>query len=316
MPFEFRQSINLLPGDRIAASEPRLHVLGPASHLDLVGAHYEASIKDQPRMFLVGGPYASIEEAQRDGVRARRAVLLWALEQRVPIDLGDNRRRGGMTEAGVALFSQQLGVPVRDQLDGLDVYEFKDGQRFVRVEVQASRGIDASAAVRAIAHWYTEDRKISDKQELAAELFCSAGFDTPFRSRFLTLMTALEALLEHQPRSASVIELVELLEKTVSASDVPAAEKKSLLSNLKWLHKESVGQAGRRTADTLLAGRTYDGRTPGSYFSSCYEMRSRLVHSGHIADDVDLLVVSNTLQQFVGDLLHSSIGVVGSKEPL
>ena len=124
-------------------------------------------------------------------------------------------------------------------------------------------------------------------------------------------MTALEALLEYQPRSAPVIELVELLEKTVSTSDVLAAEKKSLLSSLKWLHNESIGQAGRRRADTLLAGRTYDGRTPGRYFSSCYELRSRLVHSGHIADDVDLLVVSNTLQQFVGDLLHSSLGVAG-----
>ena len=50
MTFEFRQSINLLPDDRIAASEPRLHLPGSAGHLNLVGAQYESPIKAKPRM--------------------------------------------------------------------------------------------------------------------------------------------------------------------------------------------------------------------------------------------------------------------------
>jgi hypothetical protein len=307
MEFEFRQSISLVPDDRIEAPDSCLHLPGSASHMNIMGARFDLPIVDYPRVFLVGGPYPSAEEARRDGSRARRAVLLWALERRIPIDLGDSIRRGGITDYGIALLSQQIDAPVREQLDGLDVYEFKEGQKFVRTEAQASRRIDPLSAAHDIADWYTEDRKISDKQELAAELFCLSNFDSQLRSRFLTLMTALETLLEYKPRPTPVIELVQLIEMTVRESRVSDTEKQSLAGSLKWLRNESISQAGRRMADTLLAGRTYDGRTPSKYFSSCYELRSSLVHSGQIADGIDMLTVSNTLQQFTGDLLLASI---------
>jgi hypothetical protein len=312
MPCEFRQQINLVPGTKIDDQAPRLWLPVAGGHLRVVGWKYESPIADASRFLLVGGPYESENEARSDGLRARRAILLWALERRLSIDLGDNRRRGGLTAGGIEHFSQMVGAPVRDQLHGLDVYESREGLRFVNTEAEAHLQIGSSRTLERMAFWYQENRELTKKQELATELYCAAGFDTPFRSRFLTLMTALESLLEYQPRSAAVISLVTSMEEAVSSSTVAPHEKKSLLSSLTWLHDESIGQAGRRTADALLVGQTYESRKPGKYFSDCYELRSRLVHSGQVAADVDLLNVANSLQRFVGDLLHASIGIAAT----
>ncbi|MGC9222250.1 MAG: hypothetical protein ACP5H2_13090, partial [Solirubrobacteraceae bacterium] len=46
-----------------------------------------------------------------------------------------------------------------------------------------------------------------------------------------------------------------------------------------WLLDQSISQAGRRLAQTLGA-QTYDGKTPERFFTSCYTVRSHLVHGG------------------------------------
>jgi hypothetical protein len=198
---------------------------------------------------------------------------------------------------------------VRQQLHGLDVYEQQEGQRFVDINAEAGLRIGSGGASTSIARWYEENRPITAKQELATELYCSASFDAPYRSRFLTLMTSVEALLDHQPRPTEVIAVVEGLEKMVTESTLNPKAKQSLRSSLAWLHQESIGQAGRRVASTLLPGATYRGVDPGKYFRQCYDLRSTIVHSGRVPSDVDLLEVVNQLHGFVGDLLHAAIGI-------
>ena len=108
----------------------------------------------------------------------------------------------------------------------------------------------------------------------------------------------------------SVVALVKSLEQTVRDSLIwQPDQKQSVASSLRWLYSEFIGQAGRRIANSLLIDRLYGGLSPGKYFSYCYELRSRIVHSGHIPENVDLLEVSNVLHQFVGDLLQASIGI-------
>jgi hypothetical protein len=309
MPFEFRIRFHLLPEDRLALAESRFDLPPEAHHLRLVAWKRDTTIAESPRVILVGGPYPTEDEARRDGQRARTALLLWALQRRLAIDLGDDRRRGGFTEAGRAHFSKHLGGPVREQLHGLDVYELIDGQVFVDISVSPGLQLGASTAIASLANWYLENRDLSDRQALASELYCAAHFDGPFRSRFITLMTAVEALLDYQPRPADVVKVVEELERTVDASTLERTAKQSLRSSLAWLHTESIGQAGQRTADQLLTGKEYGGKTPGKYFRDCYELRSTIIHTGRVPTVVDLLDTSNELHRFVGDLLHAAIRV-------
>lgn len=309
MQFEFRLRFHLLPDDRLDSAEPSLSLPVGENHLRLTAWRKDTLIQDNPRLVLIGGPYDSPENAVADALRTRRAVLLWALQRRLAIDLGESKRRGGLTPAGESWLEQQFGAPVRQQVHGIDVYQQQDGQLFVDISVSPGLKIDPQGASESIARWYNEDRNLSGKQELAAELYCSAHFDAPLRSRFLTLMTALEALLDHQPRSQEVIALVESLEQSVMGATLDKHAKQSILSSLEWLHQESIGQAGRRTATDLLPTGKYGGMSSSKYFRECYELRSTIVHSGRVPKDVDLLDVTNELHRFVGDLLHAAMGV-------
>lgn len=309
MPYEFRLRFHLLPDDRLAIPVALAALPAAAAHLRLAGWKRGALIEDSHRVFLIGGPYTSEDDACADGQRAQRALLLWALQRRLPVDLGDGRLRTQLTPAGVDHFARELGGPVRQQLHGLDVYEIQPNQVFVDLTLTPGLKIGQQSTVTALADWYTQDRTLSDRQALASELYCAAHFDTPFRSRFLTLMTSLEALLEYSQRPAEVVALVKELEDGVRKSQVLPAAKQSLLGSLQWLHQESIGQAGERTADAALPGRQYDSLPPGKYFRRCYELRSQIVHSGRVPDDIDLLELTNVLHGFVGDLLHATIGV-------
>ena len=77
---------------------------------------------------------------------------------------------------------------------------------------------------------------------------------------------------------AEIIAVVELLERAVKESLLDPKAQQSLLSSLEWLHEESIGQAGWRTASELLTDQEYGGVAPGKYFNECYELRSTIVH--------------------------------------
>lgn len=309
MPFEFRIRFHLLPEDRIALSDSLVRLPVERGHLRLVAWKKEATIEDSNRVFLVGGEYPTEEEARSDALRARKALLLWALQRRLAVDFGDDLRRSDFTAAGAEHFSKTLGGPVRTQVHGVDVYEKLEGQIFVDINLSPGLKIGAERTLSWLGKWYTEDPAIAPRVELAAELYCAAHFDSPFRSRFITLMTAIEALLEHKPRAAEVIALVELLESSVQNARISSDERQSILGTLVWLRTESIGQAGRRLAEQLLVGNVYSGMSPGKYFRHCYELRSAIVHTGRVPKGVDLLDVTNELHRFVGDLLHATISM-------
>jgi hypothetical protein len=119
MSFEFRLRFHLLPEDRIDLSENRIEVPIGDGHLRLIAWRRDTPINESPRAFLVGGPYPTEEDARADGLRARRSLLLWALQRRLAIDLGDGRKEGGFTEAGREHFAKQFGGPIREQFHGL-----------------------------------------------------------------------------------------------------------------------------------------------------------------------------------------------------
>lgn len=310
--FEFRQWFHLLPDHRINAAEYCLPLDGEASHLRLLATQLSKPIGEFSSIILEGGPYASREEAETDAVRCRRALLLWALQRRCAIDFGDNKDRGGFTAAGAEWVSKAFGVPVqklRTTVNGLDIFEKIEGRRFIQADVTAQLDMDGLGTASTIQRWYADSRVLTDKQALAAELYCASGFDKRFRSKFLTLMTAIEALLDHKPRSDAVLSIVKESEVAVDSSELPHRDKKSLLGSLSWLHTESIGQAGRRTANELLEGCTYGDNSPGKYFTECYELRSKIVHTGHVPKEIELQQVATELYRFVGDLLHAAIGI-------
>ena len=307
--YKFRLRFDLLHGDRFncSASEMELFKSRGGQIIRLRSAARGTPIQDHSRASLVGGPYESEDDARTAAEHARQALLIWAVKFRFGVDAGDGKIRSRLTDAGKAHFQKQLGKAVRNDLKGIDVYLDEGDVVFVNFEAKASVGKDAQSFATEIRDISERPWNLSDKQKLAVELYCASFFDEVIRSRFITLVTAVEALLDAQQRGPVVQTFVDQAKVSVQGLDIESAAKKALTSGLERLRQDSIGQAGRKISDQLLAGRSYGGLTPGKFFNTCYSIRSQTVHSGAPEDgEVDFLDLANKCQEFVGDLLMAS----------
>ena len=209
-------------------------------------------------------------------------MLLWAVRNRVGIDLGGRRAQGVITNAGLQWLEGQIGAPVRAAVHGIDVYEHIDGLVFAATNADASVGKAAQAFVEQVAGAITIPVPMTAKQELAGEILSASYFEASDRSRFITLITAVEALLDPQPRSPAALELVARLRGIVNDSGMDEATRAAMAGSLQWLRQESIGQAGRALATRLLPDRIYQAQAPERFFSFCYDLRSSILHLGTI----------------------------------
>jgi hypothetical protein len=269
-------------------------------------------IKEHSRASLIGGPYSSAAEAQAAAERAKRALLIWAVRNRVGIDLGGRPPRCVITHAGMQRFVEQIGSPVRTDVHGIDVYEHVDGLVFVSLNFDASIGKGASAFVEQVASAISTPVALSSKQELAGEILSASYFDASGRSRFVTRITAVEALLDPQPRSAAAQRVVAKLLEVVEEGGLDESTRAAMSGSLRWLNRESIGQAGRALAARLLHGRAYEGQAPDRFFSFCYNLRSSILHFGRVPVEItNFRNVCAAAHQFVCDILIASFAEVG-----
>ncbi|MGB7210653.1 MAG: hypothetical protein WBD27_18500 [Pyrinomonadaceae bacterium] len=181
--------------------------------------------------------------------------------------------------------------------------------RFASVNARLRLGKNARTFKNDFKEVFENQKEYSDKLLLACELYCAAYFDEMVKSRFVTLITAVEALLTPKNRSAKIRKLIGEFARSIKDAELDEEEKEPLLSALHFIKKESIGQAGRNLAGRELNSSKYDGRSSSDFFKFCYKIRSQLVHSGKSKLTTSELVdLSNTCSKFVGDLLGAHIG--------
>ena len=270
------------------------------------------AIKDHSRASLIGGPYPSYADAHVAAERAKRALLIWAVRNRVGIDLGGRRPRGVIYAAGLQWLEEQIGGPVRADVHGIDVYEHVDGLVFAALNADASIGKAAAAFAEQVSDAITTPVPLSAKQELAGEILSASYFDASDRSRFVTLITAVEALLDPQLRSAAAQQVVARMMRIVEEGGVDEGTRAAMSGSLQWLKRESIGQVGRALADRLLPTRVYEAQSPARFFTFCYELRSSILHLGNVPVTInDFPSVCAAAYTFVCDLLIASFAEAG-----
>jgi len=211
---------------------------------------------------------------------------MWAVRNRIGIDLGGRQPRTRITAAGLQLFEKQVGGPVRADIHGIDVYEHIEGLSFVAINADASIGKAAAPFVEEVAAAIASPVLLNAKQELAGEILSASYFDTSDRSRFITLVTAVEALLDPQPRPAAAQHIVAGMIQIVEQGELDEGHRASMLGSLHGLEAESIGQAGRALAERLLSGKVYERQTPAQFFNLCYGLRSSILHSGKVPAEI------------------------------
>ncbi|MBI3994466.1 MAG: hypothetical protein HY349_00685 [Nitrospirae bacterium] len=307
--YNFRLRFNLADSYRINsdAEEIVLFLTPTNQRIRLRTSALDTPINANPCAAVIGGPYVSANEARDAALQAKAALLYWSVEQRVGIDFGDGRQRSGFTNAGLALLQQQMGVPVRNDVHGIDVYEAIPGQRFVGLGGNLRVGKNPLDLTNTFGREFSEPRPLTEKQHLAAEIYSGSFFDVSQRSRFITLVTAVEALLEPLPRSKHAQSLVDKMQRLARSSSVDDATRDAIISSLQRFRFESIGQAGRSLARRLLPQQYYGECTSWVFFTTCYELRSQILHRGGVENsDVDLLELTNETEKFVADLVLTS----------
>ncbi len=308
--FNFRVRFNLPNGFRINAEEEKLPLVELPSGVEIVLATGQSGtpIKECSRAVVTGRGFETAEEARAVAEKVKSILLFWSVKYRHGIDLGDGRQRSVATEAGLALLEQEHGCPFRNDIHGIDVFEHQDNLKFVHVGMQATAQKHPGYLVETFRDEIHVNRSVSPKQELACELYVSSWFDVSYRSRFITLVTAVEALIEQKHHSRELIELLDSLKIDLERLSVPEEVKASVSGSLERLKHQSISQAGRELARTLLPNRQFQGKDADRYFSYCYNLRSVILHSGAAPNGADMLQAANEAEEFVSALLLASLG--------
>jgi hypothetical protein len=145
---------------------------------------------------------------------------------------------------------------------------------------------------------------LTSRERLAIDLFNTSFLESSSATRLLTLVMAIELLLDLQLRSPAVVGLIESFLTAVSTTDlVPSTERDSLAGSLRYLRFESISAAGRALASKRLGERRYLELPAPRFFTECYEARSRLVHGHNPPEYKELGRLAATLEVFVSDLL-------------
>ena len=308
--YDFRLRFNFSEAYRIGSDieEIELLVLSLGERIRMRSGAIGTPIKDHAQVAVLGGPFASEDQARDAAEKTKRALLYWAIEQRLGIDFGDGKQRSVVTKVGLAMLQKQYGCPVRNDIHGIDVYEHVEKLKFVRGDVKATVDKSRLRLIDTFQREYLHARHLTDKQVLASEIYASSFFDVSARSRFITLVTAVEALLEPLRRSDAVEKLVEDFIAKTRLSTVDEQTRDSIISSLERLNHQSIGQAGRTLAGRLIPNELFDGQSSADFFTRCYELRSQILHRGKIEDElVDILDLANIMEGFVAKLLLAAL---------
>lgn len=279
----------------------------------------ESATRDEPlessREWVVKGwGYLDEHAAAEAGVQWRSILETAFAKVRLAADFGDRTPGGGrLTSAGTEWLRHQFGVPSRTPIlndrYGLGTFRRYPSPRFARlgpVSVTVTRSVaDLQRAVYLALESAGPERQ--ERDHIAYDLFSASFFTRDPDARFVLLVMACETLMEPADRGADIRQHVDSLIRHTEEAGLSRADADSILGSLRWLYKESIGQAGRRLA-SRLEPRRYMDEAPAKFFTQCYTMRSALVH-GHTtrpsAADVGLRAAS--LEVFVSDLLSGPL---------
>jgi hypothetical protein len=308
--YNFRLRFNFAEGYRIDSDVEEIELLvSPlGERIRLRSGAIGTPIKDHNQAAVLGGPYTLKDQARVAAEKSKCALLYWAIDQRLGIDFGDGKQRSGFTKAGLAMLQKQQGCPVRNDVHGIDVYEHVEKLKFVRGDVKATVGKSPLRLIDTFQREYLHTRHLTEKQVLASEIYASSFFDISSRSRFITLVTAVEALLERPKRPGVVEELVKEFKAKTQLSNVNEQTKKSIIDSLGDLKRESITKAGRTLAGRLIPNELFDGQSSANFFTRCYKLRSQILHRGKAEDGlVDILDLANVMEGFVAKLLLAAL---------
>lgn len=242
-------------------------------------------ISEGTNFVLLSGGYQDSEGALKEGAIVKESLLCYAAKNRLGIDLGKDVASTFLADTVKQRIFDEHGVRMVDDVHGLSVYE-----EDYPTSCMSMKGLvlvnprDMEYFTTELNHIVGKSRKVTAKVKLSMELLSFSYFEKSERSRFLTLVLAVEALLQPEDRPKNVRLLVDLLKKQTNCCNITDADKKSIIGSLNWLYKDSISKSLKKMANNYLSDSEYGGMSASKFISKCYDARSQLVHTGEVSD--------------------------------
>jgi hypothetical protein len=229
-------------------------------------------------LILQGGGFSSEEEARTAGTPVKTAVMLTGLLLGVGIDVGPNQ-------------AQALGLQVVPEINRATTLGFTFDRPVLK------RPISNSNLEEKVAESYAPDKALTKKQTLAAQLYNQSHFQSSDAARFLTLISAIEALADQKSKPQATVALIDRMMEMAAA----AGNSDDLNNGLGNLKQESIRSACRRLVETY--GENPDDTHEAGAFARAYTIRSTLLHEGEPPPGTDLAAELRTLDLLVRRLI-------------
>lgn len=305
MTYSFRIRFNLPDTITLAINEPEIMIGGYDEADVILKSHDSKTPIEQTRaLVLLGNNFNKEQEAQTAAIYYRDALISSFARLRIGADFGETAAQSLFFKGGLEMLARETGGPVLNDVHGLMIFEARTNVQFKSLDLGITRVTPKERFMKTVDFALTKGIKLSEKECIACDLFGTSFFQKSMDARFLMLMMAIETLLETKQRSSAIQDHITLLiNNTQDCSYIEGNEKKVLIGALEELRNESIGQRGRQFVKRL-GNRTYNGQKPSKFFTTCYILRSKLVH-GNISKSTRKNVRQNiiSLEQFVGDLL-------------
>jgi hypothetical protein len=243
------------------------------------------------------GGFESEAGARVAGVPVKTAVMLTGVLLGAGIDVGDDQAVSDALQQS----DEQLSEQFQPDLNGLQVVPEIKGKPFLSVRFGRPVFKDDSWVGRFQEHvveTYAPGRPLTKRQTLAAKLCNLSYFLTSDIARFVTLITAVEALVDQASSPSATRASVDCMLAMVQAdTDLEPSEREVLKSRLGSLKQESIGSACRAV---VLA---HCGEAAAEAFPRLYGIRSRWLHLGEPPSGTDLPADLRKLESLVSELV-------------
>jgi hypothetical protein len=251
---------------------------------------------------LRGSGYSSEREAMDAGQLWRARLMKTFAAIQLGADFGDRAPQGSFTVEGLEAFGPSGRRKLND-VHGLMVFECEPAPIFLSIGPITPTVRSPHERLVAAMNKAIESGGLSEERQVTYDLFAASFGQPSADARFALLMMALESLIEPAPRLEESRRHVQRLIEATEQSGLKKSEVDSIKGTLSWLFNESIGRAGRRLARTLEP-RMYKDEAPATFFTHCYELRSRLIHGLHpLPTRSEIDVWAAPLEVFVANLL-------------
>lgn len=299
----------VLPRDRRLNAEERTVTIARTElpiAFELVGLD-GATITQSANLVVRSSPLPTSEAAAEIGARAQLAVLIAATEIRLGVDLGKDGPKSRFMPAGLEMVRQANDIPsetaVENDSMGLLLVDASQKTVFAGMgNVQAIVGSPVDRFAAAFTKGYGIAPSVTERSLLALELFSASRFEASLRARFLTLVSAIECIVDRSPRGDDALALIASFTDQLKRAALDELDYSQLVGGIRDLRRRSITGSCKDLVEQCV------GAEEAALFGKCYRARSELVHTGHT--EFDLGTNTTKLEAIVAETIIKSIARV------